>query len=134
MIQYDGRINILEPIVNAFAHAANSLSSKESLSALAEIMGEVTMACSDEIRYDFEVADLYRPWRLLLVNRCIVSTRTHNVDQIRSAFDDLLRYLPQDAHGFFEEAEAEMHEKRYPEPVKELIKKYLGLKTTMRLH
>jgi len=133
-MQYDGKINFLEPIVNAFAQAANSLSSKKSLAALSEIMSEVVMSCSDEIKQDFDSANLYRPWRLLLINRGIVATRTNDTDLMISSFDDLIRYLPQDAPGFFEEGIAEMNEKNYPEQVKQVIVEYSHKLTKVRLH
>ncbi len=133
-MQYEGRINFLEPIVNAFAQAANSLNSKDSLFALSEIMSEVVLACSDEIKQDFDSANLYRPWRLLLINRGIVATRSNDANLMIAAFDDLIRYLPQDAPGFFEEGFAEMEEKNYPERVKQLLVDYNKTLTKLRLH
>jgi len=134
IMQYDGKINLLEPIVNAFAQAANSLSSKESLAALSDIMSEVVLACSEDIKQDFDSANLYRPWRLLLINRGIVSTRTYKPHLMIAAFDDLIRYLPQDASGFFAEGLIEMEDKNYPPTVKDLLQEYSLRVSTVRLH
>ncbi len=134
IMQYDGKINFLEPIVNAFAQAANSLSSKQSLIALSGIMSEVTLACSDEIKQDFDSANLYRPWRLLLINRGIVATRTNKKYIMRAAFDDLVRYLPQDAPGFFQEGLIEMDDKNYSPDVKSILQEYSRQLTAVRLH
>ncbi len=134
IMQYDGKINFLEPIVNAFAQAANSLNSKESLIALSEIMSEVTLACSDEIKQDFDSANLYRPWRLLLINRGIVATRTNKKYIMVQAFNDLMRFLPQDAPSFFKEGLDEMDEKDYPQAVKQLLIEYSNKLTKVRLH
>lgn len=134
IMQYDGKINFLEPIVNAFLHAGNILKSKESLSALSEIMGEVMMSCSDEIKQDFDSAELYRPWRLLIINRAIVATRAHNTDLMECAFDDLVRYLPHDATGFFAEGVSESGDNKYPDSVKALILKYHHGLQKVRLH
>ncbi len=134
IMQYDGKINFLEPIVNAFAQAANSLSSQSSLEALSEIMSEVVVSCSDEIKQDFDSANLYRPWRLLLINRGIVATRTYKEQFMRPAFDDLVRYLPHEASDFFKEGLLEVDDKGYPNNVKEMLDNYAGQLTKVRLH
>jgi len=134
IMQYDGKINFLEPIVNAFAQAANSLSSQKSLEALSDIMSEVVMSCSDEIKQDFDSANLYRPWRLLLINRGIVATRTYKEQFMIPAFDDLVRYLPHEAADFFKEGLLEVDDKHYPNNVRDLLSNYKQKLVTVRLH
>jgi hypothetical protein len=133
-MQYDGKINFLEPIVNAFAQASNSLTSQKSLEALGEIMSEVVLACSDDIKQDFDSTNLYRPWRLLLINRGIVATRTHKAPIMMTAFDDLVRYLPQEASSFFKQSLLEVDEKNYPPKVKEMLQEYNNRTIHVRLH
>lgn len=133
VIQYKGRINTLEPLVNAFAHAANALNSKASLAALSEVMKEITMACNDEIKHDLESANLYRPWRLLLINRGIVAIRSSDLDLVRSAFDDLVLFLPQESKVFFKDAITESEDST-PSKVKRLILEYNQMLTEVRLH
>lgn len=134
IMQYDGKINFLEPIVNAFAQAANSLTSKTSLIALSDIMSEVVLSCSDEIRQDFDSANVYRPWRLLLINRGIVATRTKKEHIMVTAFEDIVRFLPHDAPDFFKEGLIEAEEKNYGNMVKNLLHDYIGRINKVRLH
>lgn len=134
IIEYDGKLNHIEPIVNAFAHAANTMQDKKSLLALSELMSMVTNASADNIKYDLESSSIYRPWRLLHINRCIVATRTHDVDLMKKVFDEMIHYLPQEAANFFNEGIQEMDSLNYPPNVRKLIEKYHSHQPKMNLH
>ncbi len=134
VILYGGKLNHIEPIVNAFAQNANNLQDKQSLVALVELMGMVIDASADEIRYDLDSSSLYRPWRLLHINRGIVATRTNDVNIMKKVFDELLLYLPQDAASFFSEGMQEMEELEYPQNVRKVIKQYYLHQPRVKLH
>lgn len=134
IIRYNGQLNQIEPIVNAFAHSANTMQDKKSLKALVRLMSMVVDASSEEIKRDVQSSNLYRPWRLLLINRSIVATRTYDTDLMKNIFDEMIHYLPQDATSFFSEGMQEMEALDYPPEVQKVIEKYYLHKPKMRLH
>jgi len=133
-IQHQGRLNHIEPLVNAFAHAANNMRQKKSLHALVEFMSMVIDACADNIKHDIEDSSLYRPWRLLLVNRGLIATRTYDIELIRQVFDELVLYLPQEATEFFDEGVREIENLDYPDSVRQIIQQYHRQQPKIRLH
>lgn len=134
ILRYDGRINHLEPVVNAFAQLANLMQEKTLLKSLSELMGRVVDACSLEIKQDLDEKNQMRPWRLLHINRGIVATRTYDLDIMKKAFDELLVYLPEEAPEFFIEGMKEMEALDYPPHVRELMESYHSRKPTISLH
>jgi hypothetical protein len=134
VMHYNGRLNHIEPLVNAFAQSANSMTEKKSLLVLVELMSMVIDSSADSIKHDVEDSSLYRPWRLLHLNRGIVATRTHDVDLMKRVFDEMIFYLPQDAAGFFSEGVQEMEALDYPPPVRKLIEQYHLNQAKARLH
>ena len=134
VIHYQGQLKHIEPIVNAFAHSANNMKDKKSLLALVELMSEVVEASSDEIKHDLESSNIYRPWRLLHINRGIVATRTHDTRIMKRVFDEMMLYLPQDAASFFSEGMQEMDAMDYPPNVRKVIEEYFLHQPKMKLH
>ena len=134
VIQYNGRLNHIDPIVNAFAHSANSMNEKGTLRSLVELMNMVVDASSDSIKHDLDNSNLYRPWRLLHINRGIVATRTNDTEIMRKVFDELILYLPQEAASFFAEGMEEMDEQDYPPNVRRVIEEYYLHLPKLQLH
>ena len=134
VIHFNGQLKHIEPIVNAFAHSANSMKEKKSLLALIELMDMVVDASSDEIKHDLESSNIYRPWRLLHINRGIVATRTHDADIMKKVFDEMILYLPQDAASFFSEGMQEMDALDYPPNVQKVIEEYFLHQPKIKLH
>lgn len=134
VLRFGGNINHLESLVNAFAHLANTLHDHDSLKKLSGLMAQVVDACSSEIKQDLDKSNEFRPWRLLHINRGIVATRTHDLELMKNAFDELLVYLPQEAGSFFDEGMREMDALDYPPHVRELIAFYQLKKPAIHLH
>lgn len=134
IIQHQGRLNHIEPVVNAFAHAANAMQDKRSLTQLVKLMDMVVDASSDDIKHDLDSANLYRPWRLLHINRGIVATRTNDTQIMKKVFDELILYLPHEASNFFNEAMQEMEALDYPPNVRRVIEEYYMHQPQMKLH
>ncbi len=134
VIKHDGHINILEPIVDALAQLANALKEPEELIALADFMGQIADACSDSIKQDIEITNMHRPWRILNINRGIVSTRTHHPDTMRQVFSDLIKALPMDAPGFFKEGMSEMVRLNYPQHVRDIMQEYFDQTDMPQIH
>ena len=133
-VSYKGTIHHLEPVVNAIAQLANMLSDKNSLLALSELIADIVSYCSQELKQDPDKQEAMRPWRLLHINRGIVATRTHDLDVMKHAFDELLVYLPQEAPGFFAEGMREMDSMDYPPHVRKVMEFYFENKPVQSLH
>jgi hypothetical protein len=134
ILSHGGKINHLESLVNAFAHLANTMQDHKALKKLSILMGRVVDACSPEIKLDRDKNNEFRPWRLLHINRGIVATRTHDLEIMKTVFDELLVYLPEEASNFFEEGMREMDALDYPLHVRELIAFYQLKKPAINLH
>ena len=76
-----------------------------------------------------------RPWRILIINRAIIATRSHDAELMEMAFKSLVESLPEEAARFFEEGLEQMHLIDYPEHVQKLMQHYyLMYGTPQTLH
>ena len=120
----DGQIDTLEPVVDALAMVANSISDPGELKSLSQIMGMIAAAVSPVIREDLEKINPGRPWRVLLLNNGIVATRSHDPVIMEAAFSVLIDHLPEDAARFFSEGMEQIEALDYPPQVREVMEKY----------
>jgi hypothetical protein len=121
---HGGRIDTLEPVVDGLAMIANSSMDPAELESLGRVMGRITDAVAPLIREDLEKINPGRPWRVLLLNRSIVATRSHNTRVMEEAFAMLTRHLPEDAARFFTEGMEQMDALDYPPQVRKVMEKY----------
>jgi hypothetical protein len=119
-----GLIDTLEPIVDAVAMSANSSRSPQELEALSEIIRQIIEAVPATISQELETLNPGRPWRVLLLNHCIVATRSHNPELMETAFAVLTGNLPADAPRFFSEGMQQMEALDYPDHVRTVMEKY----------
>ncbi len=123
--RHEGELKTMEPVVHQLALLANQLKKPAELTQLYRIIDEVLDAMSPTFAESYEVEpDPANPWRLLLLNRAIVATRTHNTKLMEPAFDAIVELLPGDCEPFFEEAMEQMELIDYPAEVRELVKGY----------
>lgn len=122
-----GILGTLEPIVNAIAYQANSVREPTELKQLYELTGEVQKAVAPMLQKDLEKTNPGRPWRILLLNRAIVATRSHQPELIEVAYDNLVERLPEEAPRFFREGMQQMVALNYPQPVRSVVEKYYNL-------
>jgi hypothetical protein len=134
IVRHDGQIRTLDPVVNALANFANRQHDPTSLEPLINMMGRVAQATAQPIQQDLEKNNPGRPWRILHLNRGIVATRTHNPEVMEKVFDDLVRYLPEDAAAFFAEGMQQMEELNYPPHVRQVMNRYFDRWTRTRMH
>jgi hypothetical protein len=88
----------------------------------------------EKIRQDIDSNDPMRPWRVLLLNRAIIATRSFQPVLIDTAYLDIVNYLPHEASDFFENAMEQMDQVGYPHHVKEVVETWLqryGSKPTL---
>jgi len=111
-------------VVNAAAALANQLKRPEQLEALYGLMSEIVDAVSPRITAELGSSDPDRPWRVLLLNRAIVATRSHQTRLMEEAFDAVADQLPEDAPQFFREAMEQMEALDYPEQLRAVVVRY----------
>ncbi|MHB1515279.1 MAG: hypothetical protein ACYCVY_06100 [Acidiferrobacteraceae bacterium] len=134
VIRHRGHLRTLELVVNALADMANSVQAADSLRRMGQFMGEVIHATDEVIKQDLEKNNPGRPWRLINLNRGIVAARSHDLQMMEEVFDDIIRYLPEDAGAFFEEGMQQMEALDYPAPVREVMARYFSAWTQHRMH
>lgn len=122
--RHGGRLRSLEPVVNALAQLANALRDPRQLEQLFERCSRVVLAVAPDIRQDLERTNPQRPWRVLLINRAIVATRSFLPGLMNQAFEDLVQHLPEDAPRFFAEGMQQMDALNYPARVREVVERY----------
>jgi hypothetical protein len=120
------------PVVNAAGALANSFKAPDDLAALHGLMSEVIDALSPQFAQDGDASDATRPWRVLLLNRAIVATRSHRPDLMEAAFSAVAEALPGDAPDFFREALGQMEALNYPPQVRRVVQRYADTWCTRR--
>ncbi len=128
------QIFTLEPVVNAIANLANNLRGPQELEQLAEYMGKIVDAIPEELKLDADSGEPTWSWRVLLLNRSIVATRSHNPEIIEKVFDQLVHNLPEEASRFFSEGMQQMDALNYPPRVREVMQRYFDRFTRHRMH
>lgn len=119
-----GELGHLGPVVNGAASVANSLKQPGDLGQLYGLLTEVVNAVNPQISQDTASTDPTRPWRILLLNRAIVATRSHQPVMMEEAFETLVEHLPDAAPGFFREGMEQMEALNYPTRVRVVVKRY----------
>ncbi|MEN8213752.1 MAG: hypothetical protein ABFR19_05250 [Pseudomonadota bacterium] len=128
-------ISTLEPVVNAIARIANDVRKPPELEQLYRQISEIVYAVSEPIRQDMEGSNPHRPWRILLLNRAIVATRSHQPVLIEDAYKDIVTMLPADASQFFREGMEQMDAIGYPTHVRKIVETwYQRYSTKPTLH
>jgi len=124
IIRRGGELTQLAPIVNAASALANATRDPDALAALYELMSEVADGLSPEVTRPSGPPDPAHPWRVLLLNRAIVATRSHRPDLMEAAFKAIIDVLPADAPRFFREAMGQMEALNYPPEVRAVVERY----------
>jgi len=127
-------IRNLAQVVNSLAFYANQPADPRAMASLytqcCELVEATSPACEDSAANDPR-----HPWRLLLLNRAIVATRSHNPELMEPAFDAIVEYLPQEAPQFFTEGMEQMAIIDYPAQVREIVQRYFSAcASPRRLH
>ena len=122
--RHGGELRSLAPIVKALTRFANSLSDPHSLGQLYRQTSELQQAVDRATRQNAAATDPGHPWRLLLLDRAIIATRSHDSDLIVNAYDYLVQALPNEAPRFFAQGMLQMEQLNYPQSVRQLVEKY----------
>ncbi|MCB2262625.1 MAG: hypothetical protein LGR52_06765 [Candidatus Thiosymbion ectosymbiont of Robbea hypermnestra] len=119
-----GELGYLEPVVDGAAHLANRLRQPAELEQLCGLLTEIIEAADPRFSQDMTSVDPNRPWRILLLNRAIVATRSQRPALMEVAFEAILEYLPDEAPAFFREGMEQMAALHYPPQVHDLMQRF----------
>lgn len=122
--RHGGELDDLGPVVNGAADLANRLEQPSELGELYGLLTEVVNAVNPQVSQDTASADPNRPWRILLINRAIVATRSHQPVLMEEAFESVAEYLPDEAPTFFREGMEQMDALNYPTPVRAVMQRF----------
>jgi len=114
----------IDPVVNSLTRKASIISEPHLLKQLYNYINEIIDCLSPSISQDTEKTNQDGPWRILLINRAMIATRTHDIELMKLAFDMLAENLPEEASRFFEEIVEQMHIIDYPDHVREVLQHY----------
>jgi hypothetical protein len=132
MARQGAEIRNLAPVVNGLAQFANQASQPQAMAALYSYCCELVDAASPACE-EYQTGEAHQPWRLLLINRAIVATRSHNPELMAPAFDAIVECLPHEAQRFFAEGMEQMAIIDYPDQVRDLVRRYYLAHTQRRL-
>jgi len=124
MTRLGAELMTLEPVVNAVALIANSVKEPAELAEIYRELTELVEAVSPGVYRDAERDMPATPWRLLLLNRAIVATRSHDPLLMEDAFETVTTQLPDEAERFFEEGMGQLDVIGYPDEVREVMTRY----------
>ena len=117
-----------QPVVDTLAYVANQLKAPPDLERMYLAATQIMEAISPSVSQDFDDhGDPGRPWRILLLNRAIIATRSHQPMLMEHAFQTLVEQLPEDAPNFFREGMEQMDALGYPEQVRAVMERYYQL-------
>lgn len=132
--RHGGEVRQLPPVINALARHANQTTNPQHMLELYNLATEIFEAVSPHL-IENAPEDPASPWRLLVINRAIVATRTLEPSIMEPAFRAVVEYLPEDAPRFFEEGMRQMDIIGYPDRVRELMSHFNALfDNTRTLH
>ncbi len=121
-----GELQTLSIVVNGLAYIANHSENQAQLEQLYLVMGEVCDASTPPEHLSEPNGEVENPWRMLLINRAIVATRTLSPRLMEEAFSDITVHLPETAPDFFREGMEQVEIQNYPEQVRDVIQRYLS--------
>lgn len=122
----EGEILQLNLIVDGAAALANHLKTPQELAQLYGLLQEINFALSPRITQSDRRQDPQWPWRIFLLNKAIVATRSHQPAFMEEAFAQLVEQLPEEASDFFQEGMEQMGALDYPQPVREMMERWFA--------
>lgn len=120
--RHGGDIRLLEPVVSALAYFANNSQEPEFMAELLGLTNEIFDAVAPSASEDARHAR--HPWRLLILNRAIVATRTLQPALMEPTYDSVVELLPEEANRFFSEGMEQIESLELPMNVREMISRY----------
>ncbi len=129
--RYGGRIDVLEPVVNALARQANAAQDPLALAALFDRASSILSCTAPELDETTDPA-IFQPWLALHFNTAIIATRTQRPGLMNAAYDLLESRLPRHCAAFYEEGLRESAKLVYGDQVREIMRERLAKWTHRR--
>lgn len=123
--QRGGRINVLEPVVNALARQANAAQDPAVLATLFDRACSIISRTAPTLDDKNDPA-LLQPWLALHFNTAIIATRTQRPGLMNTAYDLLESRLPRHCAAFYEEGLRESAKPAYGDPVRKIMRERLA--------
>jgi hypothetical protein len=99
------------------------------------MLDEIADGVSPRIAESPPGSEAGQAWRVLVINRAIVATRSQQPMLMKAAFDALIEHLPEEAPRFFNEGMGQMDALDYPDQVRAVIERYQQrFRNSRRLH
>jgi len=127
IVRRGGEIGHPDPVVDALAHVANNIKAPSELERVFIAATDFMEGMNPAISEDPDRSNPGRPWRILVLNRAIIATRSHQPHLMEQAFKSLVELLPEDAAGFFTEGMEQMDALDYPAHIRAVMEKYYQL-------
>lgn len=124
LAQRGAEISQLEPLVDHLAFVANGLRNPADLEQMYVATSQIMEAVSPTLAQDLECSRPERPWRILVLNRAIIATRSYQPRLMEQAFQTLVELLPEDAPAFFREGMEQMEALSYPDAIRAVMERY----------
>jgi hypothetical protein len=124
MLRRGAELQHPEDVVSALATLANGLEQPDELAELYGLMDEIADGIGADRIQGMDPTDPTDPWLILLINRGIVATRSHQTALMEEAFDAIGEQLTDHAPYFFREGMGQMEALNYPTQVREVMQRY----------
>ncbi|CAK0763391.1 conserved hypothetical protein [Gammaproteobacteria bacterium] len=121
---YGGTLTALKPIVDNLLQLTDQTTSRADSERLFSVMDAILTAVEPAIFLDADSTDSRRAWRILVLNRAMVATRTYQRFLMERAFKTLVYRLPEDAPEFFREGMVQLERLDSPPEARELMFAY----------
>lgn len=123
IVRNGGELRQLRAVANALARLARQVPQSAVMTELYGYCCELIEAASPAYE-NRSVAQPAEPWRLLLLNRAMIATRSRNPELMEPAYDAIVEQLPSDAEHFFGEGMEQITVTDYPDNVREVVRRY----------
>jgi hypothetical protein len=135
VVRGGGELTSLRPVVSAAAEHAHQEHDAAQIRILYQMTDDIARGMSARCSGAAPDSERFQAWRVLLINRAIIATRTLDPKLMEAAFEALLEELPADAPAFFREGMRQMALLSCPSEVREVMRRYHETRTTgERLH
>ena len=124
VVRSGGELTYLQPVVKAAAEHANEERDPAQIRVLYQMTDDIARGLSGRFSGAGPGSERFQAWRVLLINRAILATRTLEPILMEAAFDALLDELPADAPNFFREGMRQMALLNYPSQVRDVMRRY----------
>lgn len=128
--QYGGRIDVLEPVVNALTRQANAAQDPAALANLFDRACCILSCTAPELDETTDPA-IFQPWLALHFNTAIIATRSQRPGLMNAAYDLLESRLARHCADFYEEGLRESAKSAYGDQAREILRERLT-KWTLR--